>query len=249
MKVKGAFGPLSLEGWKVSTPYFSAAGWPGEAIGFIGATNIQALFNPKAVFRGVWQLDRIDVASGHFVLRAPNDALKIKPAKGKRSWYASLTPQRFYCPQITCPNAEIEFPFQNGTGILHQVHIDATMIGQDFKYFIKNGTLYFPLLPPLTVKKLNLFITRDKADIEEAILLGQSTNLSRVNLQGSIGMRTNKSISAQLTIEKLPFAQTLPPLLHDRLRGLITGNMRWETDSSGKNTVSHGKLKLLETHL
>ena len=249
IKVDGQFGPLSLKNWTVSTPYFSGKGWPGEAIGLLEATNIHAVFNPGAIFRRVWQLDRIDVTTGRFALRTPNDALKINPPAGKRPWYAALMPQRFYCPKIECQRAEVEFPFQNSTGVLHQVHIDATMIGRDFKYFIKDGTLHFPLLPALTIEKLNLFITRDKTDIEEAILTGQGTNFSKVVLQGRIGMRKDKSISAKLAVQELPFTQTLPPLLKDRLKGLITGDMVWETDSSGKNTVSTGKLKLLETHL
>lgn len=249
MKVEGNFGPLTLKDWTISTPSFSATGWPGEAIGLMEATNIQAVFNPGAILRRVWQIDRIDIASGRFALRTPNDAQKKQPPKGKRPWYAVLMPQRFYCAAIQCPTAEIQFPFQEGTGFLHQVQVDATMIGQDFKYFIKGGTLDFPLLPPLAVEKLNLLITKEKADIEEAVLVGQGTNDSRVVLQGRIGMRQDKSISAKLTVEKLPFTQTLPPLLRDRLKGLVTGDMTWETDFSGKKTASKGKLKLLETHL
>lgn len=249
MKVHGKFGPLSFHDWKISTPYFSATGWPGEAIGLMKATNIQAIFNPGAVLRGVWQLDRIDVASGRFVLRTPNDALKIQLPKEKRPWYASLMPQRFYCEKIECPKAEIEFPFQNGTGFLHQVRVEATMIGQDFKYFVKGGTLHFPLLPDLSVEQLNLFITRDKADIEKAILVGQGTNISRVDLQGRIGMREDKSISAKVKVEHLPFTQTLPQVLRDRLQGFISGDMVWKRDRAGKETVCTGKLHLSQTHL
>ena len=249
IKVNGHFGSLSVQGWKVSTPSFSATGWPGEAIGLMEASNIHAIFNPGALIRRVWQLDRVDITTGRFVLRTPNDALKIQPPTGKRPWYTSLMPQRFYCAKIQCPRADVEFPFQEGTGILHQVQIDATMIGQDFKYFIKGGTLDFPLLPPLRVEKLNLFITRDKADIEEAILTRPDTNSSKVTLQGRIGMREDKSISAKLAVHALPFTQTLPPILRDRLKGLVTGDMNWETDRTGKETICTGKLKLLETQL
>lgn len=249
MKTDGQFEPLHLDGLTVSTSGYKSQGWPGEAIGGLEAHQIQGHFNPWALFWRLWQLDHIFIDHGRFSLRTPDDALKRVPPPERRPWYAWLMPQRFDCRWIDCAHGEVEFPFRNQTGRLRDVTIGATMIGRDFKYFIKNGSVEFPLLPNLSVQNLVLLVTRQAADIENAQLRGLNGDPARVDLSGRIGMRSDKSIHARVQAEDLPFTQALPEALQDRLTGRITGEIAWDTDATGKNTVATGTMELKQARL
>jgi|GEM_PF-794792 len=244
MKVDGRFGPITVEGWEARVPDYRSTGWPGEAIGGLEAEEIEAVFNPWAVLRRVWQVDRIEIARGRFVLRLPDDALKRPPFRGKKPWHAMFLPTRFYCPEIVCPDAEVEFPFQGQTARLADLHLRARMIGQDFEYRADAGRLHFPLLPEMEVEGLEVFITREMADIREARLRGLDGDPARARIAGRLGMRTDKSIRARVEVERLPFGQALPPEWGAQMDGRMSGRLEWNTDASGLKTASDGAVEL-----
>jgi hypothetical protein len=249
MKVDGEFGPLTLEGWTATTPEYRSTGWPGEAIGRLDAEGVKGKFNPWAILRRVWEVERIDVERGNFALRLPQDELKRQVIKGKKPWYAWLMPDRFYCGWIECPQAQIVFPFQGQQGRLKDVHLGATMIGRDFKYFIYNGVLEFPLLPDLKVEQLRMLITREKMEIDYASLSGLADDPARAEIQARVGMREDKSTQARVSLQSMPFTKAMPEILRTRLTGRVTGDLTWNTDKKGKNITSDGTIELEETVL
>jgi hypothetical protein len=244
MKVDGTFGPIQVEGWSATTPSYTSEGWPGEAIGSLNAKGIQAVFNPWAIFRRVWQVDRIHIEQGTFALRLPDDALKRPAVKGQKPWYAILMPTRFYCPEIICPAAQVEFPFQGQTGRLQGLNLRARMIGQDFEYRADAGRFVFPLFPEMQVDELNLFITREMADIRIARLSGLDGDPGRAIISARLGMREDKSIRAKVELDQLPFGRALPSEWVERLDGRLTGKLDWDTDGSGLKTASDGVVHL-----
>jgi len=249
MKVDGEFAPLTVKDWTSTTAEYTSEGWPGEAIGSLNAHGVKGKFNPWAVLWRVWQIDRIDIEAGEFALRLPEDELKKTPVKGKKPWYAWLMPQRFYAKWIETPKALVTFPFMGKEGKLKDVHLGATMIERDFKYFIYNGTLEFPLLPELQIKQLRMLITREKMDIESALLTGINNDPASALIVATVGMREDKSVKAVVKLKDMPFDQTMPENLRGKLSGRISGDLDWNTDKTGKEIFSTGKLEVRDTLL
>lgn len=244
MKVDGRFGPIAVEGWEARVPDYTSTGWPGEAIAALEAQDIHAVFNPWAVLRRVWQVDRITIGSGRFALRLPEDALKRPPAAGKKPWFAFFMPTRFYCPEILCPDARVEFPFQGRVGRLADLNLRARMVGRDFEYRADAGRFEFPLLPELEIEGLDVFITREMADIREARLAGLEGDPARARISGRLGMRQDKSVRARVEVAQMPFGQALPEEWGARLEGRMSGILEWNTDASGLKTASDGAVRL-----
>jgi hypothetical protein len=240
MKVDGEFAPLTLDGWTATTASYTSTGWPGEAIGSLNAEGITGTFNPDAIFRRVWEVERIEIRRGTFTLRMPDDALKRPPAKGPKPWYAVFMPTRFFCPMIVCPDADVVFPFGGKEGKLTHLNLKANMIGRDFEYHADAGRFQFPMLPEMEVKGLNIFITREMVDIRFARLEGLDGDPARMSVQGRMGMRDDKSIKARVEMTRMPFAQVMPEDWKGRLEGRITAKAAWETDASGTRSQSDG---------
>jgi hypothetical protein len=244
MKVDGQFGPLTITGMEARTPSYTSEGWPGEAIGSLKAEGIHGVFNPWAILRRIWQVDRITIEKGTFALRLPNDALKRPVIKGPKPWYAILMPTRFYCPEILCPDALVEFPFQGKTGRLSKLNLKARMIRQDFEYRADSGRFEFPLFPEMNVEELNMFITREMVDIRVARLGGIDGDPGRAVISGRLGMREDKSIRAKVELDRLPFGRALPTEWVEQLDGRLTGKLDWNTDATGLKTASDGVVLL-----
>ncbi len=249
MKLNGEFAPITQDGLTAVTATYSGTGWPGEAIGLLEANQIRAQFEPKGIFRRVWSVPRIDIDSGRFVLRTPDDALKLHPVKLKPPWYAFLMPSRFYCQWIECPAADVEFTFLGKVGGLKKVHLGATMVERDFRYSVQDGTVDLPMLPTLGVTQLTMFVTREKVDIDTAVFHGLDGDPAHIVLWGRLGMREDKSVKAEAEFAQLPFSQALPEEMKNLLTGRINGKLNWDTDKSGAQTIATGQFELIDSHL
>lgn len=249
LKVHGQFGEITLvEGLTARAESFESTGRAGEAIGSLNAYGIRGTFNPGAMLRNQWKLDRVDIERGQFVLRMPDDALKEPLPGGDPPWYHFLMPEHFNCGIIVCPQAEVQFPFRGQKGRLSDLYLEATMVGQDFKYHGRDGRLNFPYFPPMHVETLRVFVTREMADIEEAVLVGMDDD-SRAEIQARIGMREDKSIQADVAVSKLPLEPVLPDEWRSRLAARLSGDIKWSTDKQGESLRATGALQLNETRL
>ncbi|MEM6883904.1 MAG: hypothetical protein AAF571_02655 [Verrucomicrobiota bacterium] len=248
LKVHGEFGEITLvEDLTAEVTSFESVGRAGEAIGSMNAYEVRGTFNPWAIFWSVWEIERVDIARGEFKLRLPDDTLKEPLSQGKKPWYNFLMPRRFYCGEIVCPDADVVFPFQGTEGRLSDLHLTATMVGQDFKYDCRDGLLEFPYFPKMHVDELKMFITRDKADIEKARLRGVDGDPATAEIEARIGMREDKSIRAKVKTGQMPVAKILPPELQGKLSGRINGDVFWNTDETGKKIHAGGQIQLKES--
>ena len=246
LKVDGQFGTLQLDpGLSVTTTGFTSTGWPGQAIGALNAGRTTGRFNPWAVFRGRWQIDLIDIASAEFKLVAPDNALKAKdPVTPPKPWYAFLMPSQFFCRWIECPDMTIELPVGQtvvrGTGL----HIGAMMIGKNFKYFGRNGTLVYPGYANLAVDALEVYVTRELIDIGYLYLREPSSPRSNLQLQAKLGQHADKSIDARAEITALDLAPYLPSDISAILSAKLSGTLGYQVDPSGAHATGQGSLAL-----
>jgi hypothetical protein len=246
IKVDGQFAPLHVEGWTIRTDSFTSTGWPGEAIGSLDATGIQAEFDPTAVFDGAWRIAGVQIAHATISLLKPNDALKRPvPPKKPRPWYLFFLPTRVECGPIVCPDAELLYSFQGRSARIRDAHVQADLIGKDLKYTATSGVLEMPYLPPLRIERLEMLVTRPLIRVYTAQLAGLDPgDPARVTLSGTIGMRENKAIEASGAITEIPIGQILPEELRTVVQGRATGKLTWNRDATGQVLDSDGELKL-----
>jgi hypothetical protein len=246
IKVDGKFAPLHVEGWTLRTASFTSQGWPGEAIGSLDATGIQAEFDPAAVWHGAWRIEGVQIDRATISLLKPNDALKRPvPPKKPRPWYLFFLPSRVECGPIICPDAELLYSFQGHSARIHDAHVQADLIGKDLKYTATSGVLEMPYLPSMRIERLEMLVTRPFIRVYTAQLAGiDPADPARVTLRGTIGMRENKAIEAGGQITEIPIEQILPEDLRNVVHGRATGKLTWKRDASGQNLDSDGQFAL-----
>ena len=246
IKVDGHFAPLHVNGWTIDTASFTSTGWPGEAIGGLDATGIEAKFDPDAVWRGAWRIDYVHIAQATIKLVPPNDALKRPPGPKKpRPWYLFFLPTRVECGPIVCPDAQLLYYFQGREAHISHAHVQADLIGKDLKYTATSGVLEMPYLPPLRIERLEMLVTRPVITVYTAQLAGvDPADPARVSLSGSIGMREDKAIEARGAITAIPIEQILPEDLRGVVHGRATGQLTWKRDSTGRQLDSDGRFSL-----
>jgi hypothetical protein len=246
IKVDGTFAPLRVDGWKIDTATFTSKGWPGEAIGALDATGIEAEFDPSAVAKGAWRIDYVKVARATVTLVPPNDALKRPvPPKKPRPWYLFFLPTRVECGPITCPDADLLYYFQGRAARIRDANVEADLIGKDLQYTAISGVLDMPYLPPMRIERLVMLVTRPFIRVDTAQLAGLDPgDPARVTLSGTIGMRENKAIEATGQVTEIPIEQILPEDLRSVVHGKATGQVTWKRDSTGQQLDSDGRLSL-----
>lgn len=244
LKVNGAFGPMTLgEDLSVTTQNFTGTGWPGQAIGRLDTGRATGWFNPWAVLRGRWQVDRIDVERADFRVVMPDDALKKEdPVPAPKPWYAFLLPSAFHCGWIDCPDMTIELPV--GTSVVRgrNLHVGAMMVGRNFKYFGRHGSLEFPGYPDLAIDALEVYVTRSLIDIGYLYLREADSAGVNLRIACRLGQHQDKSINADVVIDSLDLHPFLPADIGRVLSGRLSGTLRYATDKTGGNATGGGSL-------
>ncbi len=245
MKVEGAFAPLRLRDWRVRTDSFESVGMPGEAIGALSVYGIEGEFDPRGVMERAWRVKWIRADRGRIALRMPDDSKKIVVPKGEPPPWAAIMPDHFECGPIYAQDVLLEFPFRDRTATVSNLAVTATLVGRDFKYHGTNGVLDCPLLPPLRVEEMEIFVTRPMIDIIDSRFRAlDPSDPARARAKLRMGMREDKSVQADITADRLPFDQAMPEKLRGRVTGRASGRLLWENDPSGGDIRSSGNLRL-----
>lgn len=246
LKVDGTFGPMTLQpDWSVVTEGFKSKGWPGQAIGALDAGKARGWFDAWGILRGEWRVPRIEIAQADFRLVPPDDALKTQdPVIPPKPWYAFLMPSQFTCGWIDCPDTSIELPVGAESVRGEGLHVGATMIGKNFKYFGKGGRCVYPDYPPLAVDDVEVYVTREMIDIGHLALREPDSPRTNLQLSARLGQHADKSIKASAKIDSLDIVPFLPKDVAKVLSGRLNGDIEYATDTSGRNITGGGTVSL-----
>ncbi len=246
LKVDGKFGAISLQpDWSVVSEGFASKGWPGQAIGALDAGTARGWFDSWGILRGEWRVPRIEITHADFRIVAPDDALKARdPVIPPKPWYAFLMPSQFTCGWIDCPDTSIELPVGAGRLRGEGLHVGATMIGKNFKYFGKGGRCVYPEYPPLAVDGVEVYVTREMIDIGHLYLREPESTLTNLQLSARLGQHADKSIKASAKIDSLDIVPFLPRDVAKVLSGRLNGSIEYATDASGRNVTGGGTVSL-----
>lgn len=246
LKIKGKFGPMALQpDWSVLAETFTSKGWPGQAIGALDTGQARGSFDAWAVLRGEWRVPLISIAKADFRLVPPNDALKAEdPAVPPKPWYAFLMPSQFSCGWIDCPDMSIELPFGETSVRSESLHVGATMIGKNFKYFGRGGRCVYPDYPALALDSVEVYVTSEMIDIGYLYLREPDSTRSNLQLSARLGQHADKSIKASAKIDNLDIVPFLPSDVARVLVGRLNGQVDYATDTSGASITGSGKVSL-----
>lgn len=246
VKVDGQFSPLHYSRWNIDTDSFQSVGWPGEALAGLNCQKIHVELDPAAVLHHAWRIKSVSMERAQIQLRPPDDALKRPPIPKKtRPWYLFFLPDHVECGPIVSEHSEVTYTYGNQLATIHDAHVQADLIGKDFKYTATSGVLNAPFLPPLQINRLEMLVTHPFIRIYSAELSGLPIgDPAHVSLSGTIGMRQNKAIDATVHVTQIPLDQVLPESLRPLLQGRATGDLLWKCDINGKMIDSKGDLKI-----
>jgi hypothetical protein len=248
LKVEGQFGPFTSQpDLSVTAENFTSKGWPGQAIGSLDTGRTRGWFDPWGILRGEWRVPRIDIEHADFRVVAPDNKLKSEdPVIPPKPWYAFLMPSQFICGWIECPDMSIELPLGPQSVRGEKLHIGATMIGKNFKYFGKGGRVVYPEYPVMDVDALEVYVTREVIDIGYLYLREPNSPRSNLQLAVRLGQHADKSIKASAKIDRLNIVPFLPADVAKVLSGNLSGTLEYATDTSGKNITGGGKVSLAD---
>lgn len=247
LKVEGTFGPMALgPDLSVTTENFTSTGWPGQAIAGLDTGRATGWFEPLGILRSRWQVNLIHIDHANFRLRNPDDALKAQdPVQPPKPWYAFLMPSQFFCGWIDCPSMDIELPLGGTTVQGSNLHVGAKMIGRNFEYFGKNGTLHYAGYPDLAVDAVKVYVTRELIDIGYLYLREPASPRSNLQLSARLGQHADKSIHAEARITRLGLKPFLPEEVAAILDGQLEGQVSYDVDATGEHESGQGSLAVI----
>lgn len=245
LKVDGRFGPMSLgPDFSVATDGFRSEGWPGQAIGSLNASAATGRFDPWGVLRGQWKIDSINVGKVDLLLLEPDDALKARdPVPGPKPWYAFLLPSQFHCGLIECPDMAVELPLGATKVSAKNLQVGATMIGRNFKYTGKGGTLNYPGYPPMGVESFEVYVTREMIDIGH-VLLKENSGAGSMEVAGRFGQHSDHSISAKAEVKDIDLAPFLPGEVGSVFSGRLGGRVEYSVGTDGHGASGSGSVAI-----
>lgn len=245
LKVDGHFGPMSLgPDFTVATDGFRSEGWPGQAIASLNASSATGRFDPWGMLRGQWKIDLIKVGKAELLLREPDDALKARdPVPGPKPWYAFLLPEQFECGLIECPDMGVELPLGATKVAGKNLQVDATMIGRNFKYTGKGGTLHYPGYPSMGVESFEVYVTREVIDIGH-VALSESAGGGSMEVAGRFGQHSDHSIAVKAEVKGVDLAPFLPEDAASVFSGRLEGKVEYNVGADGHGASGAGGIAI-----
>lgn len=177
------YAPLRWAGPSVFSDSLHATGNAGSIVSTIEASQVRASVNWRAILKGAWRVDEVDVLNFQGVFRPGS------PEAGKdggdppvaSSGLASVLPSRFELGRLNVAKAGIQFLGKDGRPSVSLT--DSTLKvepnGSGWTIDGNNGTLAVPSLPQMTVTSYRTRIQGDVFFLTDASLrLGETGKIS-----------------------------------------------------------------------
>ena len=237
---KGKYEPLTRTGFlsAKSDGFKSSDGV--KAFESIDVQGITGSFNPLGVFLRRWQLDSIHIDSGVARIQVYEPKPQEKPPK---PWYSIFLPDRVYLKEVRCDKADIIWKMGGKDAGFYGSKVLITPHDRDFEYRLTEGVFKIPRLPDLSLEKAHTLITKEKLSLYELLLTAKGGGT--IKLQGEAGLKSDKSMRAQLDISKVPIAPWIPASWGDQVKGRASGQIRMEgSDQNLKSSQGEGQINL-----
>lgn len=229
---EATYSPLSWSGSSMFVDSLQATGLEGSIVKNLRADQVRADVNWRAIFKGAWRVDQIQVVNfdatfrpGSIVPKTGSHAAPSAPRSGIASWL----PTRFEVGELDIGRAQIHFRSSSGVEIasLRDAALDVYPDGAGWAIDGTGGVLAVSTLPALRVVN---FRSRTQGDVffltDAQFQLGE---MGKISASGEFG--DNSKLHVEWSqVDVAPFLQD-PWRLH--LSGVVAGTASIEWPESG----------------
>jgi hypothetical protein len=151
-----------------------------------------------------------------------------------RPWFSIFLPNRVYLKRIESEPANVTWQFRGELAGFFGTRLLITPQGSDFEYRATGGTVKMALIPNLYLRHIHLLITKTlltlyDLDLASSVLAAGSDG--SIHGGGGVGIGKDKSVDFNVSFDRLPIRDWLPPNWKEHFAGSGAGAVRW----TGKN--------------
>ncbi len=253
--------PLQWQGTTFSSASVSATGTGSGALSRLSVETLTGEWNPRSLWRGVWRLDALRVASATVVLGEDGRARSLLPAPDRdrsdraksRIAAAGWWQRRLEVGRVQIENFSLSWnPARpESAGMLRQVQLDvARLPGAAETYAItgRGGRFTQAGFPALALDALRLEATPGELRILE--VTGRPETGGTVQISGTQRLDGDRMLNLEAEFNGVPAAPFLPEDWRARLRGIVSGTVRvtGPAEDPGRLAVT-GKVRLRDGQL
>jgi hypothetical protein len=239
------YAPLRWAGSSVFSDSLAATGTPGSIVSSVEANQVRASVNWRAIFKGAWRVDEVDVMNFQGVFR-PGSAEAGRDGGDPpvaSSGLAKWLPSRFELGRLQVAKARIDFLGSDGRPAvsLADSSLKVEPSGAGWAIDGNNGTLTLPSLPVMTVTSYRTRLQGGTFFLTDAGL--------RLGDQGKISASGEFSDAPVLHVQwnQVDIAPFLSPEWKKRFSGLMAGTADISWPSSGiANGTATGKFRVTD---
>jgi hypothetical protein len=262
LEIQAEFDPLRWAGTSIYTDGFKGHGGTDNAIRILKADRIRADLDLAAIFRGVWQIDTVEMETLSLQLQqTPTPKPGTKPAAtklfptetdGAARPDLPFLPKKTEIRKLTVRDATLSWPMGNGgIGSIEHFKITATPDQKSWIFTGEGGVYRQPGLPPLNVDHYRVRFTPPSLLFVEARLSDGKGGTADIHGEIDAGAAGQLDLTADLN--KIVVTPFLPDDWRARFHGNLSGPIRLKgifdgsrpLRAEGSIAVSEGSVEAL----
>ncbi len=216
---EAVYGPLRWAGSSLFSDSLIATGLPGSTVESLRADQIRADLNWRAIFQGVWRVEKIEVINFEGIFRPGSNEAPDQPRRPEVRGFASLLPRRFEVREVDIAKADVQFRAAQGVEMasLQDSALRLRPDGAGWTIEGHGGVLRLLNPPALDVVSFRSRIQGDAFFLTDA--------QCRLGDSGKVSASGEFTSSSKLRVEwnQIDIAEFLDPVWRDRLTGLLAG--------------------------
>ncbi len=217
LRAETTLSPLQWTGSSVYAGTLEAAGEPGGALVRLEAQQVRAVFDWRAIFEGVWRVNRIDAVRLDAELGSPGETIsqsaEVASMPPRRSWL----PTRFELREVAVQDANLRF---GESFAVRNSELVMKPEGEGWTFAGTGGRLDAMGRNDLTLEGFRARLQKNVFYLTDAAVRTQGAG--RISASGEIG--ANDGYSIQVVWGGLAAAEWIDADWKDRLAGELSGS-------------------------
>jgi hypothetical protein len=256
LQVEVLFEPLQWSGLTVFTNSVKTAGASKVALKSLNVQQLRISIALRPLLHQIARIDRIEMQSLDAEFQVPEPQPETphaaEPATPPPAWIQSIAPQKVEIGEIAIQQGKLRWPAgENAFGELSQFKVQASVDGDDFNLWVREGKLLLPQLPELQLQTLKGRTHQKSVFITNATL--QYEKQGTLTVDGELGFDTPSTAHLNFDLNSIPLAPFLPGDWRARLVGNLNGRLKLTQDEKtngvpqviGPVEITQGKIEAL----
>ncbi|MES2307573.1 MAG: hypothetical protein V4507_01825 [Verrucomicrobiota bacterium] len=258
LEVEVQFEPLQWNGLSVFTNSLKTIGASKVSIKTLDAEQLRISIALRPLLHHVARIDSIEMQSleMEFQVPEPQPETPSTPEKATPTpppgWIQSIAPTKVEIGEINIQQGKLRWPSgENTSGQLSQFKVQASVDGDDFNLWVREGKLELPQFPELQLQTLKGRAHQKTIFITTALL--QYEKQGTFTVDGELGFNAPNTAHLNFELNNIPITPFLPGDWKARLIGNINGKFKLEQGEqtnglpqvTGNIEMTQGKIEAL----